>query len=195
MSDETITYTPDGLIATNSGKSKLPENPNPSAAAGTPPAPGSGIAGSAATRYYDASGSLVGVVDGSGTTVTLGSVTAPATPGGVKRPLAPIPSLARPSPSEPLQPERSNCPSSSATASTPEKPSSSQPAAPPLPPPPPASPTRSASPADQPKPPQATPPTQQPPQRPTGTGQTRPTPTASEPRTATSQASSTPSAP
>ncbi|WP_461165381.1 RHS repeat-associated core domain-containing protein [Arthrobacter sp. R4-81] len=83
-SGQTLAYTPDGLIATSTGTSTLPANPNPSAGAGTPPAPAAGTAGSTGTRYYDAGGNLVGLVDGSGTTVTLGSVTAHSTPGAVK---------------------------------------------------------------------------------------------------------------
>ncbi|MFE4195610.1 HYD1 signature containing ADP-ribosyltransferase family protein [Paenarthrobacter sp. NPDC056912] len=75
---QTMTYTPDGLLATTTGTSAVPANPNPGAGAGTPPAPTTG-AGSLSTRYYDAAGNLVGLTDGSGTTVTLGSVTAHAT--------------------------------------------------------------------------------------------------------------------
>ena len=81
---ETLTYTPDGKLATTTGTSGLPVNPNPSATAGTPPAPVAGTAGSTGTRYYDAGGNLVGLTDGAGTTVTLGLVTAHVTPGGVK---------------------------------------------------------------------------------------------------------------
>lgn len=81
---ETLTYTPDGKLATTNGTSSLPANPNPSAGAGTPPAPGGGAAGSTGTRYYDAGGNLVGITDGTGTTVTIGSITAHSTPGGVK---------------------------------------------------------------------------------------------------------------
>ncbi|MDP9904517.1 colicin D domain-containing protein [Arthrobacter bambusae] len=81
---ETLAYTPDGKLATTTGSSALPANPNPSAAAGTPPAPVSGTAGSTGTRYYDAGGNLVGITDGTGTTVTIGSITAHVTPAGVK---------------------------------------------------------------------------------------------------------------
>ncbi|WP_332602562.1 RHS repeat-associated core domain-containing protein [Arthrobacter sp. S2(2024)] len=81
---ETLSYTPDGKLATTTGSSTLPANPNPSAAAGTPPAPVSGTAGSTGTRYYDAGGNLVGITDGTGTTVTIGSITAHVTPTGVK---------------------------------------------------------------------------------------------------------------
>ncbi|MFK4299852.1 RHS repeat-associated protein [Arthrobacter sp. GAS37] len=81
---ETLNYTPDGKLATTTGTSSLPANPNPSAAAGTPPAPVSGTAGSTGTRYYDAGGNLVGITDGTGTTVTIGSITAHSTPAGVK---------------------------------------------------------------------------------------------------------------
>lgn len=75
---QTLTYTPDGLLATTTVNSTIPANPNPGATAGTPPEPTTG-AGSLSTRYYDASGDLVGLTDGTGTTVTLGSVTAHAT--------------------------------------------------------------------------------------------------------------------
>jgi RHS repeat-associated protein len=81
---ETLSYTPDGKLLTTAGTSSLPANPNPSATAGTPPAPASGPAGSTGTRFYDAGGNLVGLTDGTGTTVMLGSITAHATPGGVK---------------------------------------------------------------------------------------------------------------
>lgn len=79
---QSLTYTPDGLLATTTGTT-VPANPNPGAANGTPAGPTTG-AGSLGTRYYDAAGNLVGIVDGTGTTVTLGSVTAHSTPGGVK---------------------------------------------------------------------------------------------------------------
>ncbi|MGO4652194.1 RHS repeat-associated core domain-containing protein [Arthrobacter sp. 2RAF22] len=81
---ETLAYTPDGKLLTTAGSSTLPANPNPSAGAGTPPAPVSGTAGSTGTRYYDAGGNLVGITDGTGTTVTIGSITAHVTPAGVK---------------------------------------------------------------------------------------------------------------
>jgi RHS repeat-associated protein len=81
---ETLTYTLDGLISTTAGASNLKTNSNPSAAAGTPPAPAAGTAGSAGTRYYDATGNLVALIDGSGTTAVLGPANAHATPTGVK---------------------------------------------------------------------------------------------------------------
>ncbi|MDQ0238926.1 NucA/NucB deoxyribonuclease domain-containing protein [Arthrobacter bambusae] len=81
---ETLSYTADGKLATTTGSSALPGNPNPSTNAGTPPAPVSGTAGSTGTRYYDAGGNLVGITDGTGTTVMIGSITAHVTPGGVK---------------------------------------------------------------------------------------------------------------
>lgn len=81
---ETLAYTPDGKLATTTGSSALPGNPNPSANAGTPPAPGGGAAGSTGARYYDAGGNLVGITDGAGTTVMIGSITAHSTPGGVQ---------------------------------------------------------------------------------------------------------------
>ncbi|MFF2297406.1 RHS repeat-associated core domain-containing protein [Arthrobacter sp. NPDC058127] len=80
---ETLSYTADGKLATTTGASTLPVNPNPSATAGTPPAPVTG-AGSTGTRYYDAGGTLVGLTDGTGTTITIGSITAHSTPAGVK---------------------------------------------------------------------------------------------------------------
>ncbi|MBN9130559.1 MAG: hypothetical protein J0I04_13055 [Paenarthrobacter ureafaciens] len=60
-----MTYTADGLLATT-GTSAIPANPNPGATNGTPPAPSTG-AGRLSIRYYDASGTLVGLVDGPGT--------------------------------------------------------------------------------------------------------------------------------
>ncbi|WP_454809651.1 RHS repeat-associated core domain-containing protein [Paenarthrobacter nitroguajacolicus] len=80
---QTLTYTPDGRLATTTGTSTVPANPNPGATNGTPAGPATG-SGSLGTRFYDAAGTLIGIVDGSGTTVTLGPVTAHATPGGVK---------------------------------------------------------------------------------------------------------------
>ncbi|MCA4133323.1 RHS repeat-associated core domain-containing protein [Arthrobacter sp. M4] len=76
-----ITYTTDGLVAGTSGASTIPANPNPSAAGGTPPPPTGGGTGTG-TRYYNAAGTLVGITDGTGTTVTIGAITAHATPGG-----------------------------------------------------------------------------------------------------------------
>lgn len=75
---QTMTYTADGLLATTTGTSAVPANPNPGATNATPPAPSTG-AGSLSTRYYDASGTLVGLVDGSGSTAILGRITAHAT--------------------------------------------------------------------------------------------------------------------
>ncbi|WP_314324288.1 RHS repeat-associated core domain-containing protein [Paenarthrobacter ilicis] len=75
---QTMTYTADGLLATTIGTSTVPTNPNPGATTATPPGPATG-AGSLGTRYYDADGDLVGIVDGTGTTVTLGRITAHAT--------------------------------------------------------------------------------------------------------------------
>ncbi|BCW43952.1 RHS repeat-associated core domain-containing protein [Arthrobacter sp. StoSoilB5] len=80
---QTITYTLDGKVDTTTGTSTVPANPNPNATAGTPPAPTTG-AGSTGARYYDAAGNLVGITDGTGTTITLGSITAHSTPAGVK---------------------------------------------------------------------------------------------------------------
>ncbi|MEV8148478.1 hypothetical protein AB0O52_10020 [Arthrobacter sp. NPDC080073] len=81
---ETLSYAPDGKLATATGTSSLPVNPNPSATAGTPAAPVTGTAGSTGTRYYDGAGNLVGLTDGTGTTVALGSITAHSTPAGVQ---------------------------------------------------------------------------------------------------------------
>ncbi|BCW43995.1 RHS repeat-associated core domain-containing protein [Arthrobacter sp. StoSoilB5] len=75
---QTLTYTADGFLATTTGTSTVPANPNPGATNGTPPGPTTG-AGGLGTRYYDAAGNLVGIVDGTGTTVTLGRITAHAT--------------------------------------------------------------------------------------------------------------------
>ncbi|MHA7269656.1 polymorphic toxin-type HINT domain-containing protein [Arthrobacter sp. HLT1-20] len=73
---ETLSYTPDGHLNSSTGASTVPVNPNPSATLGTPPAPDPAVAGSASERFYDSSGALVALVDGTGTTVTLGSTTA-----------------------------------------------------------------------------------------------------------------------
>ncbi|MFK0005094.1 NucA/NucB deoxyribonuclease domain-containing protein [Paenarthrobacter sp. NPDC090522] len=73
---QTLTYTLDGRLDTTVGISTIPSNPNPNATAGTPPAAGATIADDQGARYYDATGNLVGITDGTGTTVTLGSITA-----------------------------------------------------------------------------------------------------------------------
>ncbi|BCW86100.1 type IV secretion protein Rhs [Arthrobacter sp. NicSoilE8] len=73
---QTLTYTLDGRLDTTTGISTIPSNPNPNAAAGTPPAAGTSIADDMGARYYDAAGNLVGITDGTGTTVTLSSITA-----------------------------------------------------------------------------------------------------------------------
>ena len=78
-----LTYTLDGQLDTSTGTATLPSNPNPNATAGTPPTAATG-AGSTGARYYDAAGNLVGIKDGAGTTITLGSITAHATPAGAK---------------------------------------------------------------------------------------------------------------
>ncbi|NIJ03455.1 RHS repeat-associated protein [Paenarthrobacter ilicis] len=77
-SGQTLTYTADGLLATTTGTSTVPTNPNPGATNGTPPGPTAG-AGSLGIRYYDGDGNLVGILDGTGTTVTLGRITAHST--------------------------------------------------------------------------------------------------------------------
>jgi len=74
--DQALTYTFDGRLDTTTGTSKIPANPNPGAGAGTPVSVTPAVASVAGKRYYDASGNLIGVKDGTGTTVTLGSVTA-----------------------------------------------------------------------------------------------------------------------
>ncbi|ASN19856.1 RHS repeat-associated core domain-containing protein [Arthrobacter sp. YN] len=81
---QTLTYSLDGSLSTTTGASDVPANPNPGATAGTPPAPSTAVADDAATRFYDASGNLVGIKDGTGTTVTLGSITAHNSIGGTK---------------------------------------------------------------------------------------------------------------
>uniref|UniRef100_UPI0011B0416B RHS repeat-associated core domain-containing protein n=1 Tax=Arthrobacter sp. GMC3 TaxID=2058894 RepID=UPI0011B0416B len=73
---ETLGYGADGHLATTTGTSSLTANPNPSATQGTPPAPASVVAGSSSERFYDSAGTLVALVDGTGTTVTLGNTTA-----------------------------------------------------------------------------------------------------------------------
>ncbi len=73
---QVLTYTPDGRMSTTTGASVIPANPNPGAAAATPPTPTSTITNITGNRYYDANGNLVGIIDGTGTTVTIGSVTA-----------------------------------------------------------------------------------------------------------------------
>lgn len=73
-SGQTLNYTLDGLLSDTIGTSTLPANPNPSAGGGTPPTATSSSTSS--SRYYDASGNLVGIVDGTGTTITLGARTA-----------------------------------------------------------------------------------------------------------------------
>ncbi|WP_247041373.1 RHS repeat-associated core domain-containing protein [Arthrobacter rhizosphaerae] len=70
---QTISYTPDGKIASTSGTSTVPRNPNPSAATGTTPVTGTGTT---SQRYYTADGTLVAIIDGTGTTVTVGNATA-----------------------------------------------------------------------------------------------------------------------
>ncbi|WP_405476629.1 hypothetical protein [Paenarthrobacter ilicis] len=73
---QTISYTLDGRVDTTTGTSAIPTNPNPNATAGTPPAAPTGVADTTGARYYDATGGLVGITDGIGTTITLGSITA-----------------------------------------------------------------------------------------------------------------------
>ncbi|WP_311215328.1 MULTISPECIES: RHS repeat-associated core domain-containing protein [unclassified Arthrobacter] len=73
---QVLSYTLDGRLDTTTGISTVPTNPNPNATAGTPPAAPTGIADDQGARYYDAAGNLVGITDGTGTTITLGSITA-----------------------------------------------------------------------------------------------------------------------
>ena len=83
-SGQTLTYTPDGRLATSTGASTIPANPNPNAGTGTPASVTSAIAAVAGERFYDAEGTLVGIKDGTGTTITIGSVTAHASTTNVK---------------------------------------------------------------------------------------------------------------
>lgn len=76
---QTITYTPDGKIASTTGTSTVPRNPNPGAATGTAPVTGTATA---TQRYYTADGSLAATIDGTGTTVTIGNTTAFCTTAG-----------------------------------------------------------------------------------------------------------------
>ncbi len=73
---QTLSYTPDGHLATTTGTSTIPANPNPNAGTGAPSPVTPAIAATPGERFYDASGNLVGIKDGSGTTITIGSVTA-----------------------------------------------------------------------------------------------------------------------
>lgn len=73
---QTLSYTADGKLAGTTGTTTLPANPNPNSTAGTPP-------GTTATgdtqRYYTASGDLIGITDGTGTTFSYGPTIAHAT--------------------------------------------------------------------------------------------------------------------
>ncbi len=64
---QTLAYTADGKISTTTDKSTLPANPNRAATAG-------GTTGTG-TRYYDASGTLVGINDTTGVTSLLANAT------------------------------------------------------------------------------------------------------------------------
>lgn len=81
---QTLNYTLDGLLSSTSGSSSVSSNPNPNSDGGTPPLPTAGSGAENGTRYYDAGGNLVGIVDGSGTTAMLGSITAHVTSAGAK---------------------------------------------------------------------------------------------------------------
>ena len=76
---QTIGYTPDGKIASTTGASTVPRNPNPGAATGTAPVTGTATA---TQRYYAADGSLTATIDGTGTTVTIGNTIAFCTTAG-----------------------------------------------------------------------------------------------------------------
>lgn len=71
---QTLNYTLDGALQGSSGTSTVPANPNPSATGGTPPAATTPAATS--SRFYDAAANLVGIVDGTGTTIMIGARTA-----------------------------------------------------------------------------------------------------------------------
>lgn len=71
---QTLNYTLDGHLEGTTGTSTLPANPNPSAAGGTPPTATNAAVSS--SRFYDADGNLIGILDGTGTTVTIGARTA-----------------------------------------------------------------------------------------------------------------------
>ncbi|MFE4194428.1 hypothetical protein ACFRJ9_01045 [Paenarthrobacter sp. NPDC056912] len=81
---QTLTYTPDGHLATSTGASTILANPNPNAGTGTPASVTPAIAAQTGERYYDAAGNLVGIKDGTGTTITIGSVTAHTSTTNVK---------------------------------------------------------------------------------------------------------------
>ncbi|WP_369745692.1 RHS repeat-associated core domain-containing protein [Paenarthrobacter sp. AMU7] len=81
---QALTYTPDGHLATSTGASTVPANPNPNATTATPPSATSAIAAAPGERFYDADGNLVGIKDGTGTTITVGSVTAHTSTTNVK---------------------------------------------------------------------------------------------------------------
>ncbi|WP_062073647.1 hypothetical protein [Arthrobacter sp. EpRS71] len=83
-SAQTLTYTPDGRLATSAGASTIPANPNPNAGTGTPPSVTPAVAAVTGERFYDAAGTLVGVKDGTGTTIVIGSVTAHTSTTNVK---------------------------------------------------------------------------------------------------------------
>ncbi len=83
-SGQTLTYTPDGHLATSTGASTIPANPNPNAGTGTPASVTPAVAAAKGERYYDAAGNLIGINDGTGTTITIGSVTAHTSTTGVK---------------------------------------------------------------------------------------------------------------
>lgn len=70
---QALAYTPDGKLATTTGTSTVPLNPNPGAPTGTPVVSGASQTG---TRYYTADGTLTGITDGTGTTALIGNATA-----------------------------------------------------------------------------------------------------------------------
>ncbi|MEI2279582.1 hypothetical protein OHC50_19165 [Paenarthrobacter ilicis] len=83
-SGQNLTYTPDGRLATSTGASTIPANPNPNAGTGTPASVTPAIAAVAGERFYDAAGTLIGIKDGTGTTITIGSVTAHTSTTNIK---------------------------------------------------------------------------------------------------------------
>ncbi|MDR6623609.1 RHS repeat-associated protein [Sinomonas atrocyanea] len=81
LAGQTLAYNPDGKLDATTGATTLPANLNPSAANGTPP-------GATATgntqRYYAPDGSLVGIVDATGTTALIGHTAAHASTAGTQ---------------------------------------------------------------------------------------------------------------
>ncbi|MFJ3958069.1 colicin E5-related ribonuclease [Arthrobacter sp. NPDC090010] len=76
---QTLKYTEDGKLAGTVGTTALSANPNPNSSSGNPPAT---TATGDTQRFYTASGESVGIIDGTGTTVTIGATTAHVTTTG-----------------------------------------------------------------------------------------------------------------